>query len=296
MDQQAARATSAEDELVADEALRLPRGSCDCQLHVYAQDRAAYPIRHSRPLYEAPAAELSDALQMHERVGLDRLVLVQATVYTTDHILLLDSLAKLTPARARGVAIIDDSVSDAELKRLDAAGVRAARFNFQQRLGLVPRLDVFRRSVRRIQELGWFIKIFGGPSELAEIADEIKRCEVPVVIDHMGHLNQGGVFSAPGLKLLRSILEQKDRWVMLSNGHRLSISGYPWDDAAVIGRLLYETAPERCIWGSDWPHVGSLGGAMPDDADLVQLLLRYLPDDAAVERVLVTNPTKLFGF
>ncbi|MBN9084023.1 MAG: hypothetical protein BGP04_17430 [Rhizobiales bacterium 62-17] len=295
MTRQAARASGAE-EAFADEPLRLPRGSCDSQLHVYARDRSTYPIRHDRPLYEAPVAELPDALLMHEQVGLERLVLVQATVYTTDHTLLLDSLAQLTPARARGVAIVDDSVSDAELKRLDAAGVRAARFNFQQRLGLVPTLDGFRRSVRRVQDLGWFIKIFGGPNELADIADEIKRCEVPVVIDHMGHLNQGGVINAAGLKLLRSILEQKDRWVMLSNGHRLSISGYPWDDAAVIGRLLYDTAPECCIWGSDWPHVGSLGGPMPDDGDLVRLLLRYLPDEAAVERVLVRNPAELFGF
>ncbi|MDH7799713.1 MULTISPECIES: amidohydrolase family protein [unclassified Beijerinckia] len=295
MNEHAIRAPGAEGEL-ADRAPQLPRGSCDCQLHVYAQDRSAYPIRHNRPLYDAPVAELSDALRMHEQVALDRLVLVQATVYTTDHALLLDSLAKLTPARARGVAIIDDSVTDDELKRLDAAGVRAARFNFQPRLGLVPSLDMFRRSVRRVQDLGWFIKIFGGPSELAEIADEIRRCEVPVVIDHMGHLNQGGAIHEAGLKLLRSTLEQKDRWVMLSNGHRLSARGYPWDDAVEVGRLLYETVPDRCIWGSDWPHVGSLGGPMPDDGDLVRLLLRYLPDNEAIERVLVTNPTKLFGF
>jgi 2-pyrone-4,6-dicarboxylate lactonase len=273
----------------------LPPGSCDSQLHVYG-DRSVYPIRHSNPLYDAPLAELSDALSMHKKLGLDRLLLVQATVYTTDHSLLLDSLAKLGPDRARGVAIVDDGVSDTELKRLHAAGVRGIRFNFQQRLGLVPTIDTFRRSVRRIRDLDWFIKIFAGPRELADIADEIRHCEVPVVIDHMGHLNQGDDIDNAGLNLLRTIIEKEDRWVMLSNGHRLSSQGFPWDDAVSVGRLLYETAPERCIWGSDWPHVGSRGGTMPADPDLLELLLRYLPGAKAVSRVMVENPARLFGF
>ena len=272
-----------------------PRGSCDCQFHVY-DDRRRYPIRHGNPMYEAPLAPLSEAALMHVRLGFERVVLVQATVYTTDHSLLLDSLACLPKDRARGVAIIDDSVSDAELARLDRAGVRAARFNFQQRLGLVPTMETFRRSVSRIKELGWFIKIFAGPAEMTDIAGEIDRCDVPVVIDHMGHLDAAAGLDQPGLCLMLEVLEREDRWIMLSNGHRVSAAGYPWDDAVPIGRLFYETAPDRCIWGSDWPHIGSRGGLMPDDADLLALLLRYLPDRDAIEKVLVSNPARLFGF
>ena len=273
----------------------LPRGSCDCQFHVY-DDRRRYPIRHSNPLYEAPFAPLSKAALMHAQLGLERMVLVQATVYTTDHSLLVDSLANLPKDRARGVAIIDDSVSDSELVRLDRAGVRAARFNFQQRLGLVPTMETFRRSVARIRELGWFIKIFAGPAEMTDLADEIERCDVPVVIDHMGHLNAATGVDQPGLRLILKILEREDRWIMLSNGHRVSAAGYPWDDAVPIGRLFYEVAPDRCIWGTDWPHIGSRGGPMPDDADLLALLLRYLPDRDAIQKVLVSNPARLFGF
>lgn len=273
----------------------IPRGSCDCQFHVYG-DRTRYPIRHANPLYETPAAPLAAAAAVHERLGFDRVVLVQATVYTTDHSLLIDSLGALTPARARGVAIIDDDLSDAELRRLDRAGVRAARFNFQKRLGLVPSVETFRRSVDRIKNLGWFIKIFAGPTELIDIYDEIERCDLPVVVDHMGHLNAGHGIDASGLLQVLKMLEREDRWIMLSNGHRLSSQGYPWDDAVQIGRRYYETAPERCIWGSDWPHIGSRGGAMPDDADLLALLLRYLPGPEAVEKVLVDNPRRLFGF
>lgn len=275
-------------------SLVLPSGSCDCQYHVYG-DRQRYPVRHANPLYDAPVAPLPMASAMHDRLGFERTVIVQATVYTTDHTLLLDSLARLPTGSARGVAIIDDSVSDDELHRLHAAGVRAARFNFQKRLGLVPTPDVFRRSVRRIQEFGWFIKVFAGPAEMESVAPELDRCDVAVVIDHMGHLNFGEGIEQPAMMRLLRMLDREDRWLMLSNGHRGSAVGYPWDDAVPFGRRFYEVAPDRCIWGSDWPHIGSRGN-MPDDADLARLLLRYLPDATAVRRVLVENPARLFGF
>ncbi|MDF2119689.1 amidohydrolase family protein [Roseiarcaceae bacterium H3SJ34-1] len=279
----------------ADIASRLPAGSCDCQIHVY-DDPARYPIRHAKPSYEAPAAPLSAALAMHRRVGLERVVIVQATVYRTDHSLLLASLAKLPAQQARGIAIIDDTVSDADLERLDAGGVRGARFNFQQRLGVVPSIESFRRSVARVKELGWFIKIFAGPGELVELESELDRCDLPVVLDHMGQLNGGSGIDAAGLRRICAMLQRDDRWIMLSNGHRISATGYPWDDAVPVGQAYYRTAPDRCIWGSDWPHIGSRGGPMPDDADLLKLLLRYLPDAHAVENVLVGNPQRLFGF
>lgn len=273
----------------------IPRGSCDCQFHVYG-DRVRYPIRHDNPLYEAPSAPLAAASAMHQRLGFDRVVLVQATVYKTDHSLLLDSLAALTSQRARGIAIIDDGVSDAELLVLHEAGVCGARFNFQKRLGVVPSIDTFRRSVARIRKLGWFVKIFAGPAELSDIAAEIERCDVPVVIDHMGQLKGPGGIDQSGLRRILRMLERNDCWIMLSNGHRASATGYPWDDVVPIGRSFYAAAPNRCIWGSDWPHVGSLGKSMPDDADLLALLLRYLPDTEAVDNVLVRNPARLFGF
>jgi predicted TIM-barrel fold metal-dependent hydrolase len=273
----------------------LPPGSCDCQFHVYG-DRQRYPVRHSNPLYEAPDAPLSLATAMHDRLGFGRVVLVQATVYTTDHNLLLDCLNQLTEKRARGVAIIDDSVSDEELQRLHRAGVRAARFNFQKRLGLVPSFEVFHRSVARIKDLGWFIKIFAGPAEMETVAPEIARCDLPVVLDHMGHLDFGRGVEQPAMKQILAMLERDVLWIMLSNGHRGSAAGYPWDDAVAFGRAFYAAAPDRCIWGSDWPHIGSRGGPMPDDADLLALLMRYLPDEAAIRKVLVDNPARLFGF
>lgn len=273
----------------------LPAGSCDCQIHVYG-DRVLYPIRHSNPLYDAPDAPLAAAAAMHRQLGFARVVVVQATVYTTDHSLLIDTLAEFGPERCRGIAIVDDSVGDKELDRLHSAGVRGARFNFQKRLGLVPSVATFRRSVARLAERGWFIKVFAGPTEMAEFAGEIDRCPMPVVIDHMGQLNTGGRIDPNGLARVLDMLKRGDRWIMLSNGHRTSVEGPPWNDAVPLGRAYYEAAPDRCIWGSDWPHVGTLGKPAPDDAELLRLLLRYLPDEQAVERVLVENPARLFGF
>lgn len=276
--------------------LVLPKGSCDCQIHVYG-DGDRYPVRHQNPSYEAPAASFDDASAMHKRVGLDRVVVVQPTLYATDHSLLLDTLRALPSERARAVALVDDGMKDAELEELHLAGVRAARFNFQQRLGLVPSIETFRRSVARIRELGWFIKIFTGPAELAALEEEIDRVDVPVVIDHMGHLKSDKGIDPEGFKRILKILKRDDRWMMLSNGNRASSSGYPWDDVVAVGRAFYEAAPDRCIWGSDWPHIGSLrAGPMPDDADLVALARRYLPDDAALKQVFVSNPARLFGF
>lgn len=284
-----------EELLARATASALPSGSCDAQFHVYG-DRERYPVRHQNPLYDAPFAPLAEAMKMHARIGMERVVLVQATPYTTDHSLLLDSLKELTSARARGIAIVDDGVSDAELARLDAAGVRAARFNFQKRLGLVPSFDSFHRQVARLRELGWFIKVFAGPAELEEIEGEIARVDLPVVFDHMGHLDFSLGVAQPGMKRLLHILQRDDRWIMLSNGHRGSRTGQPWDDAVPFGRAFFEAASDRCVWGSDWPHIGSRGGPMPDDADLVGLLKRYLPDGAALKKVLVENPARLFDF
>lgn len=276
--------------------LALPQGSCDCQIHVYG-DSNRYPVRHENPSYAVPAASLDDALAMHRRVGLDRVVIVQPTLYASDHSLLVDTLNALPNDRARGVALVDDSMSDVELEKLHLAGVRAARFNFQKRLGLVPSIETFRRSVARVRELGWFIKIFTGPTELAAIEAEIDLVDIPVAIDHMGHLKNDKGIDPEGLKRILKILKRDDRWMMLSNGNRASSTGYPWDDVVAAGRAFYEAAPDRCIWGSDWPHIGSLrGGPMPDDADLVALMRRYLPDDAALKQVLVLNPARLFGF
>jgi 2-pyrone-4,6-dicarboxylate lactonase len=165
---------------------RLPPNSCDTHLHVFG-DPKIYPAANPHALYQPPPDCTFQALQdIHTGMGIERAVLVQATIYGTDHRLLHDVLKVAPKGRYRGVAIVDDSVSDAELQRLHEVGVRSARFNFGGNFKLAPSLATFRRSLARIRELGWCAKIFGFGDDFLVVEDELRRIETPAIIDHMG--------------------------------------------------------------------------------------------------------------
>ncbi len=273
----------------------LPAGSCDCQIHIFGDD-ARFPPRHRNPLYPTPAATLHDAQAMHGALGVERFCIVQATVYHTDHALIFDALSRLPKDGVRAVAVIEEDVTDAQLQRMHDAGFRGARFNFQKKFGLVPSFSAFHKMVARIQAMGWFAKVFVGPSELPEVAPELAKTSATVVLDHMCRLDFALGAGQPMFKLLLETMKREQTWVMLSNGHRSSVRGPPWDDAVPFGSALYQAAPDRCVWGTDWPHVMQEPGSV-DDAALVGLLRRYLGhDEAALRKVLVDNPARLFGF
>ena len=286
---------------------KLPPGSTDGQIHVFA-DPARYPIRHAKPLYVPPPGEgtITQALAMYDEVGIDRFVITQATIYATDHTLMCDVLRAQPPGKARGIGIVDHTVSDKQLLDMHEAGIRAARFNFQSRFGLVPDFSDFHRQIARIGELGWFAKVFCGPRELPDVEGELRKTKGIIVFDHMGQLEFAQGVEQPGMTRLLELLKDERFWMMLSNGDRSSSAGLGWDDAVRFGRAFYEAAPGRCIWGSDWPHVSrwinsdsSPRGQRPhlgNDADRIDLGLRYLPDAQAVQRVFVDNPARLFGF
>jgi predicted TIM-barrel fold metal-dependent hydrolase len=272
----------------------LPAGSWDCQIHVFG-DPQRYPARHENPLYPTPGDSIDDAQRVHASIGIARAVIVQATIYKNDHALLRDTLTALPPDRYRGVAIIDEGVDDAELAALHAAGVRGARFNFSKTMGLAPSLPEFHRSIARIQELGWFAKVFTFGDQVLELESEFNKVPIPLVLDHMGRLDFSLGTSQPACRLIVERLKNNGWWIMLSNGDRCSGTGPPWNSAVEFGRLFYQAAPDRCIWGSDWPHV-HYGGPIPSEADLVGLLRRYLPDESDLRRVLIDNPSRLLGF
>ena len=284
---------------------RLAKNSCDTHLHVFG-DAKRYPVGNPNALYQPPRDCTFEAMQaLHAGMGIERAVLVQPTIYGTDHRLLHDVLASAPAGRYRGVAIIDDSVSDAELKRLDAVGVRCARFNFGGNFKLAPSLDAFRRSLDRIGALGWSAKIFGFGDDFLAVADELRRIETPAIIDHMGGLDYTRGTSQPVVRLILDLLKKENWWIGLSNGDLRSKLGEPWDDAVEFGRLFYEAAPTRCMWGTDWPHVhrfirpheaGHSDYGVAHEGKRVALLERYVPNRAARDRVLVDNPARFFGF
>jgi 2-pyrone-4,6-dicarboxylate lactonase len=284
---------------------RLPKNSCDTHLHVFG-DAQRYPVSNPNALYQPPQGCNAEALQqLHAEMGVERAVLVQPTIYGTDHSLLHDVLAAAPKGRYRGVAIVDDSVSDNELGRLDAVGVRCARFNFGGNFKLAPSVASFRRSLDRIRGLGWSAKIFGFGDDFLTVADELRRIEMPAIIDHMGGLDYRRGTDQPAAKLILELLKKENWWIGLSNGDNRSHQGEPWDDAVPFGRLFYDAAPERCMWGTDWPHVHRF--IRPHEAPVsdygfehemkrIGLLERYVPNRMARDHVLVNNPARFFGF
>ena len=235
-----------------------PKNSCDSQFHVFAA-ADKYPIRPGA-VYHTPEATITAALKMHKALGIERGVIVQSTAYGTDYRILVDSIAAAGP-NYRGIAVIDDSVTDADLRRMHDGGVRGARFNFLKVLNIVPTPEAFKRSVARCEALGWFIKIHGSAEDLLDIAPMLRTLKINAVIDHLAYPNFDLPVDQPHIRVVQELLKQGNWWLMLSNGDRWSKTGYPWDDAVKYARAFIDTAPDRMIWGSDWPHPLEIGRA-----------------------------------
>jgi predicted TIM-barrel fold metal-dependent hydrolase len=267
--------------------------SCDCHLHVFG-DPAKFPDRHPNPVHRSLEANWEDALRMHAAVGFRRGVFVQPANYVTDHSYLLEALARVPRENYRATGIVDDNVSDKELLRLHEAGMRGVRFNFVRSFNMAPSPATFQRCIDRIRPYGWYVKIFIGAEELSDHLDTFRNVtEVPVLIDHMGRTTPGD----PARHTVVDLLKRDNVWMLLGNGHRMSKQASGFDDMVALGRELYEAAPDRCIFGTDWPHTHSQkeGGGPEEDA-LIDLLYRYLPDEKARRAVLVDNPARLHGF
>jgi len=165
---------------------RLPKNSCDTHLHVFGEAKT-YPIGNPNALYQPPQDCTFEVMKaLHDSMGIDRAVFVQPTIYGTDHSLLHDVLKAAPKGKYRGVAIVDDSVSDAELDRLNRVGVRGARFNFGGNFKLAPSIESFRRSLDRVRELGWFVKVFGFGDDFLAVEAELRKIKMPAIIDHLG--------------------------------------------------------------------------------------------------------------
>jgi predicted TIM-barrel fold metal-dependent hydrolase len=275
----------------------LPPMSCDCHLHVFG-DPARFPDRNPNPVHASREASFNDALRMHQSVGFARGVFVQPANYTTDHSYLLEALSGVPRGRYRATGIMDETVTDAELERLNATGMRGVRFNFVRLFKMAPSERLLQRSIERIRHYGWHIKIFIGPEELPEYVELLRGItSVPVVIDHMARLKPTSGARDPSRDLVLDLLERENFWVLLSNGVRVSAQTSGWDDVIPIGRELYAAAPGRCLFGTDWPHTHShKEGGGPQESELIGLLYRFLPDAAARRAVLVDNPARLYGF
>lgn len=275
--------------------LRLPALACDAHVHVYGP-AARFPFAPQRP-YTPGDAPVEQLWALHGLLGIQRAVYVQATVHGHDNAAILDAIAR-DPARGRGVALVRTDIDDASLRALHAGGVRGVRFNFIRHLRETPDTDAVLRLAERIASLGWHVQLHMAAEDLIAQQGFLRRLACPWAIDHMGRTPVAGGLRQEACQLLLELLADPRAWIKLSGPERISATlarqgAFPYDDVVPFARQLLAAAPDRTVWGTDWPHPNVR--EMPDDGDLVDLLAHY-GDAAQLQRLLVDNPARLYGF
>ena len=268
--------------------LKAPANACDCHMHIYD---AKYPADPKATLKPADAL-VADYRLLQKRIGTSRNVVVTPSTYGTDNRVTLDAIAQIGPT-ARGVAVVDATVTDAELKRLNGLGIRGIRFNLVQAGATTA--EMIEPLSRRVNDLGWHIQIHMKGEQTAGIEDLLLRVPSPIVFDHLGRLAQPNALDNPGFKTISKLIDKGRTWVKLSGAYQDTKVGPPtYSDTVAVARAYIKAAPERMVWASDWPHPTEKD--KPDDAVLFGLLAEWAPDEAMRTRILVQNPATLYGF
>jgi predicted TIM-barrel fold metal-dependent hydrolase len=267
---------------------KAPALSCDCHFHIFGPfDR--YPMSPGRT-YTPTEALVPPYLQLASTLGLQRMVVVQASIYGTDNAVTLDAIRQFGHARARGVAVIDDGFDSAALRTLHEHGIRGARFNMVSGNGTPE--DQLEALARRIAPLGWHIQIFAEGEKLVALGPLLARLPVEVVIDHCGNVKAELGVRHPQFQALLRLLDSGRAWMKVCS-YRAS-SGPPFADMEANVKALVAAAPERCVWGTDWPH--SQMNPVPEAGLLLDQLFDWVPDTGLRQKILVDNPARLYGF
>jgi predicted TIM-barrel fold metal-dependent hydrolase len=268
--------------------LKAPANACDCHMHIYD---AKYPTDPKATLKPADAL-VADYKLLQKRIGTSRNVVVTPSTYGTDNRVTLDAIAQIGPT-ARGVAVVDATVTDAELKRLNGLGIRGIRFNLVQAGATTA--EMIEPLSRRVNDLGWHIQIHMKGEQIAGIEDLLLRVPSPIVFDHLGRLAQPNALDNPGFKTISKLIDKGRTWVKLSGAYQDTKVGPPtYSDTVAVARAYIKAAPERMVWASDWPHPTEKD--KPDDAVLFDLLTEWAPEEEMRTRILVQNPATLYGF
>lgn len=274
-----------------------PPLACDCHCHVFGPvDRFPYVEERN---YTPPEASLERYLALLRHLGLERTVIVQPSIHGFDNAVTEDAIARIGE-NARGVAVVHPGIDAAELKRLNAAGFRGVRFNLFHKGGSTP-LDAMESLARKVAPLGWHVQIYMFGKDMPEVAPRLESLQADVVIDHLGHFDATQDTKQEGFQHLLRLMEKGRCWVKVCP-YRFDVSGFPYPKAKLFVLALNEVAPERLVWGTDWPHpdvpgpVEGENGEMPDDGKLLDALAAWFDDKAAIDRILAENPARLYGF
>jgi predicted TIM-barrel fold metal-dependent hydrolase len=265
--------------------LKAPPGAADCHIHVY------------EPRFQPPVARPTNATVTHyrqwqKRIGTTRVVIVQPRNYATDNAPTLDAISQLGIANARGVGVVHPTVTDAELKRLNEGGIRGIRFTTGDPHTAITNADMIEPLAKRIAPHGWHVQLNMPVADIVAHADMLRKLPAQIVFDHMGKVP--GV-EHPAFDVMRGLMDERKAWVKVSGAYFVTRVGPPtYADASAVATALIRTAPERCVWGSNWPHPWPKDP--PDDAELFDLLSTWAPQQDTRNRILVSNPEALYGF
>ncbi|MGF7189803.1 putative TIM-barrel fold metal-dependent hydrolase [Robbsia andropogonis] len=267
----------------------MPEGAIDCHMHIYDDRFPVAPGTTLRP----PNAVLAQYRSVQARLGVKRNVVVTPSTYGTDNRCMLDALRQCGDA-ARGVAVVDDTVTDATLQQMDRDGVRAIRFNLSYPGATT--LDMLAPLAKRIAVLGWHIELVVQGTRLPALESHLVALPCPLVLDHIAHLPQPDGLNSDAFRTAARLVEKGNVWVTLSGPYIDTKTGAPaYEDVALVAKAFIRMAPERMLWGSDWPHPTEKTHK-PDDAALLDTIAAWIGRSDWQERIFKTNPAALYGF
>ncbi|ADU38665.1 amidohydrolase family protein [Variovorax paradoxus] len=270
-----------------------PEGACDAHMHIYDRRFAL----HGSPDAMVDKATADDYRLLQQRIGTQRTVVVQPRVHGTDNSVTLAAIRALGAENTRGIAVVRPDVSDAELERLHAGGIRGIRFTLYAQANAVTNFSMVEPLAQRVHALGWHVQLHWGADQIAAHAELLARLPCTIVFDHLARLPLPDALSHPAFDVVSRLRENGRTWVKLSGPYLDSKAGAAggYADTTSIAQAWVRQAPERVVWGSDWPHPTE-PVAKPDDAALFDLLSQWVPDAATRHRVLVGNPALLYDF
>jgi predicted TIM-barrel fold metal-dependent hydrolase len=272
--------------------VKAPANAADCHMHIYDP---RFAESNPRPGQNPKNATVSDYRLLQKRTGTTRVVVVQPRNYATDNRVTVDALKQLG-ASARGVAVVHPAITDTELKSLHDAGIRGIRFSLGGANAVVS-WDMVELLSKRVNELGWHVQFNVDGDDIVAHADLLGRLPSQMVFDHLGHPVLPAGIDHPSHAVLRNLLDKGRTWIKLSGAYSNSKIGPPdYPEATRTAQAFVKAAPERLVWGSDWPHPSEQNGTLPDDALLFDLLAGWAPEEATRKRILVDNPENLYGF
>lgn len=272
-------------------AFAMPRGACDCHVHVFGP-QSTFPFSEQRS-YTPEDCTFEDLRDLHATLGIDRAVIVHGGAHGTDNRVTLAALDR-EPDRLRGVAVIPSGLPRSELEQMHRRGMRGCRMSTVVSGG--ASFAHLRGLAEETFDLGWHLVLhFHHARELVEVAPQLKEIRSPFVLDHLARITpEEGIGSEPFTTLLR-LLDTDRCWIKLASLYRLSAEPYPHRDMLPMISRIVEARPDRIIWGSNWPHP-ICPVPMPNDGDIVDLIPLWLPDEQTRQLALVDNPSILYGF